>query len=166
LLADPKENAEHVMLVDLARNDLGRVAVPGSIRVEPSRAIERYSHVMHIVSGVEGELEDGRDVFDLFAATFPAGTLVGAPKVRAMELIDQYEPVGRELYAGTVGYFAKRGGMDQAIAIRTLAFRGDEYSYQAGAGIVADSVPENEYREVLAKSAILRRALQMAEEGL
>jgi anthranilate synthase component I len=166
LLADPKENAEHVMLVDLARNDLGRVAVPGSIRVEPSRAIERYSHVMHIVSGVNGELEAGRDAFDLFAATFPAGTLVGAPKVRAMELIEEYEPVGRGLYAGTVGYFAKRGGMDQAIAIRTLAFRGDEYSFQAGAGIVADSVPISEYREVLAKSAILRRALEMAEEGL
>jgi anthranilate synthase component I len=166
LLADPKESAEHVMLVDLARNDLGRVAVPGSIQVEPSRAIERYSHVMHIVSGVNGELEAGRDAFDLFAATFPAGTLVGAPKVRAMELIQEYEPVGRGLYAGTVGYFAKRGGMDQAIAIRTLAFRGDEYSYQAGAGIVADSVPLSEYREVLAKSAILRRALEMAEEGL
>ncbi len=166
LLDDPKENAEHVMLVDLARNDLGRVAVPGSIRVEPSRAIERYSHVMHIVSGVQGELEAGRDAFDLFAATFPAGTLVGAPKVRAMELIADYEPVGRGLYAGTVGYFSRRGGMDQAIAIRTLAFRGDEYSYQAGAGIVADSVPLNEYREVLAKSAILRRALEMAEAGL
>ena len=166
LLADPKENAEHVMLVDLARNDLGRVAVPGSVRVAPSRAIERYSHVMHIVSGVNGELEAGRDAFDLFAATFPAGTLVGAPKVRAMELIEDYEPVGRGLYAGTVGYFARRGGMDQAIAIRTLVFQGDEYSFQAGAGIVADSVPESEYREVLAKSAILRRALQMAEEGL
>lgn len=166
LLADPKENAEHVMLVDLARNDLGRVAVPGSIRVEPSRAVERYSHVMHIVSGVVGELESGKDAFDLFAATFPAGTLVGAPKVRAMELIDAYEPVGRGLYAGTVGYFARRGGMDQAIAIRTLVFEGDEYSFQAGAGIVADSVPINEYREVLAKSAILRRALEMAEAGL
>jgi anthranilate synthase component I len=166
LLADPKENAEHVMLVDLARNDLGRVAEPGSIQVDPSRAIERYSHVMHIVSGVNGRLEAGRDAFDLFAATFPAGTLVGAPKVRAMELIDEYEPVGRGLYAGTVGYFSRRGGMDQAIAIRTLAFRGDEYSFQAGAGIVADSVPVNEYREVLAKGAILRRALEMAEEGL
>jgi anthranilate synthase component I len=166
LLADPKENAEHVMLVDLARNDLGRVAEPGSIQVDPSRAIERYSHVMHIVSGVNGRLEAGRDAFDLFAATFPAGTLVGAPKVRAMELIDEYEPVGRGLYAGTVGYFSRRGGMDQAIAIRTLAFRGDEYSFQAGAGIVADSVPDNEYREVLAKGAILRRALEMAEEGL
>ncbi len=166
LLADPKENAEHVMLVDLARNDLGRVAVPGSVRVDPSRVIERYSHVMHIVSGVVGELEAGRDAFDLFAATFPAGTLVGAPKVRAMELIDEYEPVARGLYAGTVGYFSKGGNMDQAIAIRTLVFEGDEYSFQAGAGIVADSVPINEHREVMAKSAILRRALEMAEEGL
>jgi anthranilate synthase component I len=166
LLADPKENAEHVMLVDLARNDLGRVAVPGSVQVSPSRAIERYSHVMHIVSGVNGVLEAGHDAFDLFAATFPAGTLVGAPKVRAMELIEEYEPVGRDLYAGTVGYFAKRGDMDQAIAIRTLVFEGDTYSYQAGAGIVADSVPENEYNEVMAKSAILRSALQMAEDGL
>jgi anthranilate synthase component 1 len=166
LLADPKENAEHVMLVDLARNDLGRVAVPGTVRVEPSRAIERYSHVMHIVSGVVGELEPGRDAFDLLAATFPAGTLVGAPKVRAMELIDGYEPVARGLYAGTVGYFSKCGNMDQAIAIRTLIFEGDEYSFQAGAGIVADSVPINEHREVMAKSAILRRALEMAEEGL
>ncbi|MFN2166448.1 MAG: anthranilate synthase component I family protein, partial [Anaerolineae bacterium] len=166
LLADPKENAEHVMLVDLARNDLGRVAVPGTVRVDPSRAIERYSHVMHIVSGVVGELEAGRDALDLFAATFPAGTLVGAPKVRAMELIDEYEPVARGLYAGTVGYFARGGNMDQAIAIRTLVFEGDEYSFQAGAGIVADSVPINEHREVMAKSAILRRALEMAEEGL
>ena len=166
LLADPKENAEHVMLVDLARNDLGRVAVPGTVRVDPSRAIERYSHVMHIVSGVIGELEEGRDAFDLFAATFPAGTLVGAPKVRAMELIDDYEPVARGLYAGTVGYFAKCGNMDQAIAIRTLVFEGEEYSFQAGAGIVADSLPINEHREVMAKSAILHRALEMAEEGL
>ncbi len=166
LLADPKEAAEHVMLVDLARNDLGRVGVPGSIRVDPSRAIERYSHVMHLVSGVMGELEAGRDAFDLFAATFPAGTLVGAPKVKAMELIDTYEPTRRGFYAGTVGYFDRSGGMDQAIAIRTLVFEGDRYSYQAGAGIVADSIPENEHAEVIAKSAILRRALEIAREGL
>lgn len=166
LLADPKEAAEHVMLVDLARNDLGRVAVPGTIRVEPSRAVERYSHVMHLVSGVVGELEGGRDAFDLFAATFPAGTLVGAPKVKAMELIDTYEPLRRGFYAGTVGYFDRGGGMDQAIAIRTLVFQGDRYSYQAGAGIVADSTPENEHAEVMAKSAILRRALEIAREGL
>jgi anthranilate synthase component 1 len=157
LLADPKESAEHVMLVDLARNDLGRVAQAGTVHVDPYRAIERYSHVMHIVSGVKGELEAGRDQFDLFAASFPAGTLVGAPKVRAMEIIEEMEDVGRGLYAGTAGYFGLSGDMDQAITIRTLVFSGDEYSFQAGAGI---------YQEVLAKSAILRRALEIAGEGL
>jgi len=166
LLADPKENAEHVMLVDLARNDLGRVARAGSVRVDPYRSIERYSHVMHMVSGVEGELAEGRDAFDLFAAAFPAGTLVGAPKVRAMQIIDELEPVSRGLYGGTVGYFGARGDMDHAITIRTLVFAGDEYSYQAGAGIVADSVPESEHEEVLAKSAAMVRALELAEEGL
>jgi anthranilate synthase component 1 len=166
LLGDPKENAEHVMLVDLARNDLGRVAVAGSVCVDPYRVIERYSHIMHIVSGVKGRLKPGHDAFDLFAATFPAGTLVGAPKVRAMELIDELEPVGRQLYGGTVGYFGRHGGMDQAITIRTLVFRGDTYSYQAGGGIVADSSPQAEYAELLAKSAVLRRALELAAEGL
>ena len=166
LLADPKEAAEHVMLVDLARNDLGRVAVTGSVRVEPYRSVERYSHVMHIVSGVRGVLAPERDAFDLFAAAFPAGTVVGAPKIRAMELIDELEPVPRGLYAGTVGYFGHGGAMDQAIAIRTIVFRGDTYSYQAGAGIVADSVPEREHDEVLAKSAALQAALLLAEEGL
>lgn len=166
LLADPKESAEHVMLVDLARNDLGRVAAPGSIRVEPYRAIERYSHVMHIVSGVQGMLDSQFDAFDLFAASFPAGTLVGAPKVRAMQIIDEMEETGRGLYAGTAGYFGLTGDMDQAITIRTIVFEGDRYSFQAGAGIVADSVPQNEYREVLAKSAILRKALEIAGEGL
>ena len=166
LLADPKESAEHVMLVDLARNDLGRVATAGSVCVDPYRAIERYSHVMHIVSGVQGELAPQYDAFDLFAASFPAGTLVGAPKVRAMEIIDEMEQTGRGLYAGTAGYFGVGGDMDQAITIRTLVFHGDEYSFQAGAGIVADSVPQKEYREVLAKSAILRSALQIAGEGL
>ncbi|MBV9621386.1 MAG: anthranilate synthase component I family protein [Gammaproteobacteria bacterium] len=166
LLADPKENAEHVMLVDLARNDLGRVARAGSVRVDPYRAIERYSHVMHIVSGVRGELAPQCDAFDLFAATFPAGTLVGAPKVRAMQIIDELEPVSRGLYGGTVGYFGARGDMDHAITIRTLVFRGDEYSYQAGAGIVADSRPESEYQEVLAKGGAMARALELAGEGL
>ena len=164
LLADPKENAEHVMLVDLARNDLGRVARAGSIEIAPYRSIERYSHVMHIVSGVNGELASGRDAFDLFAATFPAGTLVGAPKVRAMEIISELEPVSRGLYGGTVGYFGAQGDMDQAITIRTLVFRGDEYSYQAGAGIVADSVAINEYAEVLSKSSAAARALEIAGE--
>jgi anthranilate synthase component 1 len=166
LLADPKEAAEHVMLVDLARNDLGRVARAGTVHVDPYRAIERYSHVMHIVSGVEGELAAEFDQFDLFAASFPAGTLVGAPKVRAMQIIEEMEQVGRGLYAGTAGYFGLSGDMDQAITIRTLVFAGGEYSFQAGAGIVADSVPAKEYREVLAKSAILRRALEIAEAGL
>jgi anthranilate synthase component 1 len=166
LRADPKENAEHVMLVDLARNDLGRVATAGSVRVDPYRSIERYSHVMHIVSGVHGELAPGRDAFDLFAAAFPAGTLVGAPKVRAMQIIDELEPVRRGFYGGTVGYFGHGGDMDQAITIRTLVFHGDTYSFQAGAGVVADSVPGAEYAEVIAKSAVLRRALELAREGL
>ena len=166
LLADPKENSEHVMLVDLARNDLGRVATAGSVHVNPYRVIERYSHIMHMVSGVTGKLAPGKDAFDLFAAAFPAGTLVGAPKVRAMEIIDELEPVGRQLYGGTVGYFGRHGDMDQAITIRTLVFRGDDYSYQAGGGIVADSQPRAEYEEVMAKSAVLRRALELAAEGL
>jgi anthranilate synthase component 1 len=166
LLADPKEAAEHVMLVDLARNDLGRVAAAGSVHVEPYRSIERYSHVMHIVSGVRGELAPEYDAFDLFAASFPAGTLVGAPKVRAMQIIEEMEPNGRGLYGGTAGYFDINGDMDQAITIRTLVFRGDDYTFQAGGGIVADSVPEREYAEVMAKSAILRRALDMAGAGL
>jgi anthranilate synthase component 1 len=166
LLADPKENAEHVMLVDLARNDLGRVAEAGSVHVDPYRSIERYSHVMHIVSGVNGRLAAGKDAFDLFAAAFPAGTLVGAPKVRAMEIIDELEPVRRGFYGGTVGYFGHGGDMDHAIAIRTMVFHGDTYTFQAGAGIVADSVPINEYQEVFAKSAALRRALELAREGL
>ena len=166
LRADPKENAEHVMLVDLARNDLGRVARAGTVRVEPYRAIERYSHVMHLVSGVHGELAPEHDAFDLFAAAFPAGTLVGAPKVRAMQIIDELEPTNRGLYGGTVGYFGAGGDMDHAITIRTLVFRGDEYSFQAGAGIVADSVPETEYEEVLAKSGSMVRGLELVGRGL
>ena len=165
LLADEKEIAEHIMLVDLARNDLGRVAKHGSIEVSPYQSIEYYSHVMHIVSGVQGKLDEKYDAFDLFAAAFPAGTLVGAPKVRAMELIDHIEPNLRGVYGGTVGYFAKNGDMDQAIAIRTIVFSDEKYCFQAGAGIVADSMPENEYREVLAKSEILRTALKMVKEG-
>ncbi|HXQ63669.1 MAG TPA: anthranilate synthase component I family protein [Steroidobacteraceae bacterium] len=166
LLGDVKENAEHVMLVDLARNDLGRVAAAGSVRVDPYRVIERYSHVMHMVSGVQGALAPDSDAFDLFAASFPAGTLVGAPKVRAMEIIEQLEPVRRGFYGGTYGYFGHGGDMDHAITIRTLAFHDGRYRYQAGAGIVADSVPEREHDEVLAKSAVLWRALELAKEGL
>lgn len=166
LVKDPKEIAEHVMLVDLARNDVGRVAEAGSVSVDPYQVVERYSHVMHLVSGVQAKLRPESDAFDLFAAAFPAGTLVGAPKVRAMQLIDELESTRRGLYAGTVGYFGHDGGMDQAIAIRTLVFHAGRYSYQAGAGIVADSVPDTEYQEVLAKSEILRKALAIAEAGL
>ena len=166
LLADPKESAEHVMLVDLARNDLGRVAAEGTIKVDPYRLIEKYSHVMHIVSGVKGQLTEGKDALDLFAASFPAGTLVGAPKIRAMEIIEDMEIEGRGLYGGTAGYFDINGDMDQAITIRTIVFQDDKYSFQAGAGIVKDSDPQSEYREVFAKSAILKKALKMAGEGL
>jgi anthranilate synthase component 1 len=166
LLADEKETAEHVMLVDLARNDLGRVAKPGTVKVKPYRTIERYSHVMHTVSGVDGVVDEKFDAFDVFAATFPAGTVVGAPKVKAMQIIDQMEPETRGIYAGTVGYFGHRGGMDQAIAIRTLVFENGRYAYQAGAGIVADSDPELEHKECHAKAAALGAALRLAEEGL
>jgi anthranilate synthase component 1 len=166
LAGDAKEAAEHVMLVDLARNDLGRVAVPGSIKVDPYRAIERYSHVIHLVSGVSGILEPGNDAFDLFAAAFPAGTVVGAPKIRALELLRELEPVPRGLYAGTVGYFGHGGNMDQAITIRTVVMSEDRYSYQAGAGIVADSVPSAEWEEVLSKSGAMRSALETAASGL
>ncbi len=165
LLNDPKEIAEHVMLVDLARNDLGRIAATGSIQVDPYLSIERYSHVMHIVSGVSGRPKAGKDAFDLFAAAFPAGTLVGAPKIRAIELLNGYEPVRRGLYGGTVGYFDHYGNMDQAIAIRTIIFENGSYSYHAGAGIVADSDPALEHNEVLAKSAVMRQALALSTEG-
>src|SRR5258708_13326474 len=157
LLADPKENAEHVMLVDLARNDLGRVARAGSVRVEPYRAIERYSHVMHMVSGVHGQLAPDCDAFDLFAAAFPAGTLVGAPKVRAMQIIDELEPTNRGLYGGTVGYFGAGGDMDHAITIRTLVFTAHEYIFQAGAAIVAARVPGADATQLLPNTAPLIR---------
>jgi anthranilate synthase component 1 len=166
LLADSKEAAEHVMLVDLARNDLGRTAVAGSVSVDPYRIIERYSHVMHMVSGVTGKLRPELDAFDLFAATFPAGTVSGAPKLRAIELIDELEPVNRGLYAGSVGYFGHGGSMDQAITIRTVVFSNGRYNYQAGAGIVADSDPEREHDEVLSKAAALEAAFDLVEEGL
>ena len=166
LLADPKENAEHVMLVDLARNDLGRVARAGSVRVEPYRTIERYSHVMHMVSGVQGELAEGRDAFDLFAAAFPAGTLVGAPKVRAMELIDELEPVKRGLYGGAVGYLSFTGEMDLAITIRTGVIANGNLYVQAAAGIVADSVPESEWQETENKARAVLRAAEQVQDGL
>jgi anthranilate synthase component 1 len=154
------------MLVDLARNDVGRTATPGSVVVDPYKTIERYSHVMHMVSGVTADLRPELDAFDLFAAAFPAGTVSGAPKLRAIEIIDELEPVSRGLYAGSIGYFGHGGAMDQAITIRTLVFEDGKYSYQAGAGIVADSDPATEHHEVLSKGAALEAALELAKEGL
>ena len=163
LLADPKERAEHVMLVDLARNDLGRVSKPGSVKVDQFMDIERYSHVMHIVSKVTGALRPGVDAFDLFRATFPAGTLSGAPKIRAMEIIEELEPSRRGLYGGAVGYFSYTGNMDVAIAIRTLLLQKGRVHFQAGAGVVADSVPVKEFEETQNKMAALVAALRLAE---
>lgn len=166
LLADPKELAEHVMLVDLGRNDLGRICKTGSIEVSELKVIERYSHVMHIVSNVRGVLQQGQDSFDTFRATFPAGTLTGAPKIRAMEIIDELEPERREIYGGAVGYFSFSGNMDLAIAIRTLVIHDDVVHLQAGAGIVADSDPRLEYEETLNKARGVMKAIEMAEGGL
>ena len=166
LLADPKERAEHVMLVDLGRNDLGRVCKTGSVRVSELMVVERYSHVMHIVSNVQGELEPGNDAFDVVRATFPAGTLSGAPKVRAMEIIDELEPVRREIYGGAVGYFSFSGNMDLAIAIRTLVIKDGKVHLQAGAGIVADSDPAAEYQETVNKAMAVVKAIETAERGL
>jgi len=163
LLADPKERAEHVMLVDLGRNDLGRVCEYGTVHAPDLFVVERYSHVMHIVSQVEGQLRDGIDAFDLLRATFPAGTVSGAPKVRAMEIIHELEQLDRGLYAGSVGYFSYDGAMDTCIAIRTMQMIGDVVSIQAGAGIVADSDPASEYQETLNKAKALAVAIEMAE---
>lgn len=166
LLSDPKERAEHVMLVDLGRNDLGRVCVTGTVNVTELMIIERYSHVMHIVSNVQGELEDNRDAFDLVRATFPAGTLSGAPKVRAMQIIDELEPVRREIYGGAVGYFSFSGNMDLAITIRTLVIKDGMVHLQAGGGVVADSDPAAEWQETVNKAMAARRAIEIAEKGL
>jgi len=163
LLADPKERAEHVMLVDLARNDLGRVCRPGSVTVPEFMTVERYSHVMHIVSTVVGELADEHSAFDTLAATFPAGTLSGAPKVRAMEIIEELEPTRRGLYGGVVGYFGFGGDMDTAIAIRTALIRNHIAYVQAGAGIVADSEPAAEEAETRNKAAAVLAAIAAAE---
>ncbi len=162
LLADPKERAEHIMLVDLARNDLGRVCVPGSVEVVDFMTVERYSHVMHMVSVVEGRLAADRSAYDVLTATFPAGTLSGAPKPRAMEMIEDLEPVRRGLYGGAVGYFDLAGDMDMAIAIRTALLREGIAHVQAGAGIVADSVPEREHEECRNKAAAVLRAVATA----
>ena len=165
LLADPKERAEHVMLVDLGRNDLGRVCEYGSVRVEEQMVVERYSHVMHIVSHVQGKLRAGLDAADLLEATFPAGTVSGAPKVRAMEIIAELEPTPRGPYAGAVGYLAVDGSADTCIAIRTMVMQGQNISVQAGAGIVADSEPQKEYQETLHKARAQFAAVEAAEQG-
>ncbi|CAM5201740.1 Anthranilate synthase component 1 OS=Castellaniella defragrans (strain DSM / CCUG 39792 / 65Phen)OX=1437824 GN=trpE PE=3 SV=1 [Castellaniella denitrificans] len=166
LLADPKERAEHVMLIDLARNDIGRVSKPGTVEVTDTMAIERYSHVMHLVSNVRGELNDGMSNVDVLRATFPAGTLTGAPKVRAMEIIDELEPVRRGIYGGAAGYMSYGGEMDLAIAIRTGIVRDGMLYVQAAAGIVADSDPEKEWQETEAKARALLRAAEQVQFGL
>jgi len=162
LLADPKERAEHVMLIDLGRNDIGRVAMPGSVRVTEQMVIERYSHVMHIVSNVEGRIAPGRDAIDVLKASFPAGTVTGAPKVRAMQLIDELEPVKRGVYSGAVGYLGFNGDMDMAIAIRTAVVKAGKLHVQAAAGVVADSNPQSEWQETQHKARALLRAAAVA----
>lgn len=166
LLADPKERAEHVMLVDLGRNDLGRVCEYGTVKVTDMMTVERYSHVMHIVSQVQGKVRGNMDSFDLFRATFPAGTLSGAPKVRAMEIIEELEGTRRGPYGGAVGYFSLDGSMDTCITIRALIMQGDRVYIQAGAGIVADSDPATEYEETINKAKALAVAIDYAERGL
>ncbi|MCC7547350.1 MAG: anthranilate synthase component I [Burkholderiales bacterium] len=166
LLADPKERAEHVMLMDLGRNDVGRVAQAGSVRVTENMVVERYSHVMHIVSNVDGRLRPGLDAIAVLEATFPAGTVSGAPKVRAMEIIDELEPSRRGVYAGAVGYLGFNGDMDLAIAIRTAVIKDGRLYVQAGAGIVADSIPANEWQETQNKARAVLRAAEMAQAGL
>jgi len=164
LLADPKERAEHVMLVDLGRNDVGRVARYGSVEVSDVMVIERYSHVMHITSNVTGQLTEGCDAFDALAACLPAGTVSGAPKVRAMQIIDEIEPHRRGPYAGAVGYIDFAGNMDTCIALRTVVIQNGTAYVQVGAGIVADSVPENEYEETLNKARGLLKAIEITQE--
>ena len=166
LLSDPKERAEHIMLVDLGRNDIGRVCEFNTIKVSELMGIEKYSHVMHIVSDVSGRLKKGNDLFDLFKATFPAGTVTGAPKVRAMEIIEELENLRRGPYAGSVGYFSFSGNLDMCITIRTIVIKDKTAYIQAGAGLVADSIPEKEYEETLNKAKALLKAIEMAEAGL
>ncbi|MFO8024361.1 anthranilate synthase component I [Thiohalophilus sp.] len=166
LLADPKERAEHLMLIDLGRNDVGRIAETGSVQVTENMAVERYSHVMHIVSNVTGKIQAGMSNMDVLRATFPAGTVSGAPKIRAMEIIDELEPVKRGVYAGAVGYLSWSGNMDTAIAIRTAVIKDKQLHIQAGAGIVHDSVPRNEWDETMNKGRAIFRAVALAEAGL
>ena len=165
LVNDPKERAEHVMLIDLARNDIGRIAQIGSVKVSDAFCVERYSHVMHIVSNVEGTLKDGMTSMDVLKATFPAGTLTGAPKVRAMEIIDELEPVKRGIYGGACGYLSWSGEMDVAIAIRTGVLKDGVLNVQAAAGVVFDSVPEAEFQETEVKARAVLRAAELVEEG-
>ncbi|MCD6255528.1 MAG: anthranilate synthase component I [Deltaproteobacteria bacterium] len=166
LLNDPKERAEHIMLVDLGRNDVGKVSRPGTVRVTDLMVIERYSHVMHIVSNVTGRLQEGRDAFDVLKACFPAGTVSGAPKIRAMEIIEEFEPTRRGPYAGAVGYFSLSGDMDFCITIRTVVVWEDMLHVQVGAGIVADSVPEREYEETMNKAKAMLKAINWTVNGL
>jgi anthranilate synthase component 1 len=166
MLADEKERAEHVMLVDLGRNDVGRVAEYGSVQVIDLMSVERYSHVMHIVSTIRGRLREDRDRFDLLAACFPAGTLTGAPKIRAMEIIDELEPTRRGIYGGAVMYIDYSGNLDSCIAIRTAVITNGRACIQAGAGIVADSIPEKEYHETVNKARSILRAIEMAMTDL
>ncbi|MBL8509319.1 MAG: chorismate-binding protein, partial [Chitinimonas sp.] len=166
LLADPKEIAEHVMLMDLGRNDVGRVAQTGTVKVTDDRVVERYSHVMHIVSSVEAALKPGMSNLDILRATFPAGTVSGAPKVRAMQIIDELEPTKRGIYSGAVGYLGFNGDMDVAIALRTAVIKNKTLYVQAGAGIVADSVPQSEWQETQNKARAVLRAAEMAQKGL
>jgi anthranilate synthase component 1 len=166
LMGDPKERAEHIMLVDLGRNDVGRVAKIGTVKVTELLQIEKYSHVMHLVSHVIGELAEGKDCYDVMRATFPQGTVSGAPKIRAMEIIEEIEPTKRGPYAGAVGYFSFSGNMDTCIALRTLTVKGDTAYWQAGGGVVADSVPTLEYEETLNKAQALMRAIELARAGL
>ncbi|MCP9454953.1 MAG: anthranilate synthase component I [Nitrospira sp.] len=166
LLADTKERAEHIMLVDLGRNDVGRVAEPGSVQVESLMTVERYSHVMHIVSNVTGKLAPSKTVYDVLKACFPAGTVSGAPKIRAMEIIEELEPTKRGPYAGAVGYISFSGNMDMCINIRTVVVFRHRAFIQAGAGIVADSIPEHEYEETCNKARAMMRAIELAERGL
>jgi anthranilate synthase component 1 len=166
LLEDPKELAEHLMLIDLGRNDLGRVADMGSVNLTDKMIIERYSHVMHIVSNVTGELKKGMNAMDVLRSTFPAGTVSGAPKIRAMEIIDELEPVKRGVYSGAVGYISWNGNMDTAIAIRTAVIKDKTLHIQVGAGIVADSIPKNEWDETMNKGRAIFKAVSLVEKGL
>jgi anthranilate synthase component I len=165
LLADPKERAEHIMLVDLHRNDVGRVAKVGSVHVDDVMTVERYSHVMHITTNVTGQLDDDMTAFDALRVSLPVGTVSGAPKIRAMQIIDELEPTRRGPYGGAVGYMDLAGDMDTCIALRTIVWKQGVYDVQAGAGVVADSVPASEYEETLSKAKAMLKAVEIAEKG-